>query len=230
MARRKKRLHFVHVLILLPFALVIDLISLVISVIGSITVGIFALIFWLMGIRGKGVGWGFAITAGIELLPVISILPGVSGYVLAVYFMGRASEELSGTLSKEGESAEKDSVLRERNRIGGGRASVAKRRAKAIATARERRGKESDVFDQDEGREGRAERAKLRQRPTVQSGLITGAKPAKREASLLGGPARLSSIGGANRFSENRERLERAERSKEKQKMMSGSENLKKAA
>ncbi|MDP3881033.1 MAG: hypothetical protein Q8Q32_02535 [bacterium] len=204
--------------IAIPFDLLgfIPLIGIVIGIMGILVI---RLILFIMGIGGMAVLASTMIGFMVEIIPGLSeAAPTSTLFVIAVYFISKAEKKAASALG--GEDEEKDPVLRERDRMQKNRASVAQRRQGAIQRARERR--EGAVSADDDTEQGAANTGPLRQRSTVQSGPIVGARQARRETPLLGGPAR---------FSENRERLERAERSKKKQEMTRNeSERLRKAA
>ena len=223
MARKKKRLGFTECAFLLPVALASDFVSVFVPGFGSIVVLFFRFLFGVFGIQTKGVNALFIGGIFVEALPGISGIPGVTGYLLYVYFAGRAETEVAG-VTGVGEKLETRSEAKKNRREGkdlSRRASPSQRREENLAKARQRRKSEAPAFSQGGEREARADRAKQKQRPTVQSGVISGAKPstsrygagpAKREAPFLGGATKNSD--------EDRERLDRAERSKKKQEMM----------
>ncbi|MDP2629474.1 MAG: hypothetical protein Q8P45_02105 [Candidatus Harrisonbacteria bacterium] len=98
MEKKAPKLDFLDMLLLVPFALLFDLLSIIPLIGNLISLGgvlIFRLIFFLKDMETKGM---FGSTIGalfVEGIPIFSALPAVTAYLFFIYFKEKAEETLA---------------------------------------------------------------------------------------------------------------------------------------
>ena len=94
MARDEAKLGFMHMAVLVPTAVVFDVLSIWIPGVAALGIMMFRVIFFLIGVNTSWTNAGFMGGMLIESAPVLSILPATTAFVVIAYVEGKAEQEL----------------------------------------------------------------------------------------------------------------------------------------
>ena len=97
--RSTPKMDFVDLMLGLFIAGIFDFLS-IIPAMGAIGIGLLTMWFWFKGIEMKKLSTGMIIGLIIELLPFISLIPAVMGFVIRTYFKEQAKARLPAPVKK----------------------------------------------------------------------------------------------------------------------------------